>query len=152
MRRIFACSRFVSPKSSLTVPRRELAGILLGIKKVVELAELLEIAKDKVFLHTDSTICMFWLEKYPGDLSVFVSNRVQEIQNLTESRGIKIFHTYSLDNPGDNCSKAKSAKHYINNELWEHGPRYMRHENWEIGRSIREIREKKFPSSSKTRN
>ena len=44
MRRIFACSRVVSPKSSLTVPRRELSGILLGIKKVVELAELLEIA------------------------------------------------------------------------------------------------------------
>ena len=65
-----------------------------------------------------------------------------------ESRGIEIFHTDSLDNPGDNCSKAKSTKHYINNELLEHGPRYMLHDNWEIGWSIQEIREEKFPTSS----
>ena len=36
-------------QNHLTVPRRELSGILLGIKKVPELAEVLEIAKDKGF-------------------------------------------------------------------------------------------------------
>ena len=78
MKRIFACSRVVSPKNNMSVPRRELCAILLGIKKAKELAKELDI--EKLFFHTDSTICLYWLKKSPGDLSTYVSNRVKEIQ------------------------------------------------------------------------
>ena len=143
------CSKArVAPcNKTLTIPKLELMAILVGCRLINNLFSQFDVTQ--VSLYSDSLVAISWVSNVHKDLKdIFVSNRVKEIQTLMESRGIKIFHTDSLDNPSDNCSKAKSAKHYINNELWEHGPRYMRHENWEIGRSIQEIREKKFPSSS----
>ena len=50
MMRIFACSRVIGPNSSLSVPRRELCRILLGIRKATAMAIDLEIPKDNIFL------------------------------------------------------------------------------------------------------
>ena len=42
----------------MSVPARELNGIVLGVSKAKELVEGLQISQHKVFLHTDSTINM----------------------------------------------------------------------------------------------
>ena len=142
MVRIFACSRVIGPNSSLSVPRRELCGILLGIKKVVALAKELEIPKNNIFCHTDSLINMYWIKKNPGDLTVYVANRVRQIQ---DSR-IPIFYVESNNNPSDNVSKIKSVKQYLNTDLWNYGPSYMSESKWYVGRSIEEIKEEKSPN------
>ena len=76
MMRIFACSRVIGPNSSLSVPRRELCSILLGIRKATAMAIDLEIPKDNIFCHTDSLINMFWIKKIPGDFTRNIANRV----------------------------------------------------------------------------
>ena len=121
MVRVFACSRVIGPNSSLSVHRRELCGIVLGIKKVVALAKELEIPKSNIFCHTDSLINMFWIKKNPGDLTVYVANRVRQIQDY----GIPIFYVDSINNPSDNGSKGKNVKQYLNTDLWSYGPSYM---------------------------
>ena len=144
MTRIFSCSRIVSPKSSLSVPRRELSAILLGVKKAIELATEFDLSIKNVFVHTDSTICLYWLKKSPGDLNTYVSNRVKEIQKA----GIKIFYTSTSTNPADNVSKLKPVTQYLEDKLWEEGPDYMKKADWYVGRSIEEIKEEKSPTKS----
>ena len=62
MRRIFASSRIVSSSSTMSVPRRELNGIVMAAKKAFEFSETLGISKENVYLHTDSFICLYWLK------------------------------------------------------------------------------------------
>ena len=144
MMRIFACSRVIGPNSSLSVPRRELCSILLGIRKATAMAIDLEIAKDNIFCHTDSLINMFWIKKNPGELIVYVANRVRQIQDY----GIPIFYVDSFNNPSDNVSKVKNVKQYLDTDLWNHGPPYMSDPEWYVGRSIEEIKEEKSPNLS----
>ena len=103
MMRIFICSRVIGPNSSLSVPRRELCSILLGIRKATSLANDLEIPTDDIFCHTDSLINIFWIKKNPLDLTVYVENRVRQIQDY----GIPIFYVDSFNNASDNVSKVK---------------------------------------------
>ena len=132
MMRVFACSRVIGPNSSLSVPRRELCSILLGIRKATALANDLEIPKDNIFCHTDSLINMFWIKKNPGDLTVYVANRVRQIQDY----GVPIFYVDSINNPSDNISKVKSVRQYLNTDLWNYGLPYMSDPEWYVGRSI----------------
>lgn len=74
MQRIFPCSRIISSKSNLLIPRRELSVILLGVKKVFALAGALGIEEAKLVLHSGSTIGMYWLGKEAGILKTFVAN------------------------------------------------------------------------------
>ena len=76
MKRIYAASKVVSPKSKLSVPRREVCSLVMGTKIGKELSAELEIDPKRVFLHSDSLIAMFWLEKAPGQLNTYVSNRI----------------------------------------------------------------------------
>ena len=72
MRRIFSSSRVVSLSSTMSVPRRELNGIVMAAKKGLEISNRLGIPKENVFLHTDSYICLYWIKKHAGDFTVYV--------------------------------------------------------------------------------
>ena len=63
MKRIYAAFKVVSPKSKLSVPRREVCSLVMGTKIGKELSAELEIDPKRVFLHSDSLIAMFWIEK-----------------------------------------------------------------------------------------
>ena len=130
MRRIFASSRIVSSSSSMSVPRRELNGIVMVAKKALEFSETLGISKENVFLHTDSYICLYWLKKHAGDLAIYISNRVKIIQDSQ----IEVFHCQTDTNPADYVSKVKPTSSYLDNPVWEYGPDYMEIENWQINR------------------
>ena len=51
MKRIFASSRVVSSKSTMSVPRRELNGIVMCVRKLLELEKALTIPHENIFLH-----------------------------------------------------------------------------------------------------
>ena len=114
----------------------------MGTKIGKELSAELGIDEDRVFLHLDSLIAMFWLEKAPGQLTTYVSNRIKKVQEA----GYKVYYTNSNTNPADFLTKIKPAATYLNNPLWEFGPDYMTSENWQDGRSIDEIRDQMTPS------
>ena len=144
MRRLFASSKVVSPSSNLSVPRRELCSIVLEHKIGQELAQDLGVDRDRVYLHSDSLIAMYWLQKEPGKLNTYVSNRIQKIRE----GGFKVFYTKTDENPADFLTKIKPASSYLNNPLWEEGPDYMKQPGWYVGRSIGEIRERKSATKS----
>ena len=90
---------------------------------------------------------MFWLEKAPGQLNTYVSNRIRKIQD----GNFKVYHTSSNTNPADFLTKVKPASTYLDNPLWETGPDYMTSEDWNDVRSIKEIKERMSPTAEQNK-
>ena len=61
-------------------------------------------------------------EEDRNKLSVYISNRVQKIQNS----GVRIFFVPGALNPTDLISKPEPSRDYVNNPFWLHGPNYLR--------------------------
>ena len=90
---------------------------------------------------------MFWLEKAPGQLNTYVSNRIKNIQEGS----FKVYHTSSNTNPADFLTKVKPASTYLNNPLWEKGPDYMTSEDGNDGSSIKESKQRTSPTSEENK-
>ena len=117
----------VSPVQSLTLPRLELMACLLTARLVETIVLSLEfevssITISKVFW-TDSMVSLQWIRSDPYQLQVFVSNRVQEIQLL--SNPADWHHVPSKLNPADLLSRGCLANDLIANPMWLNGPPYL---------------------------
>ena len=134
MRRIYASSRVVSKNNTVSIPRLELNTLKMAAKKAKELATELNINMKNVFLHGDSLICLYWIKKKIGELNTYCANRVKKIQDT----GLSVFYTNTTTNPADFVSKVKKASSFLNNPLYDQGPKYMEEENWMVGKTIEE--------------
>ena len=103
MRRIFATSRIISPKSPMSVPRRELNGLVLAAIKATALRDELGIPEENVYIHTDSIICMYWLIKPIDKLATYVHNRIKVIKEAGVDHNV--FYTTSEENVADLVTK-----------------------------------------------
>ena len=141
---IFASSRVAPMRQPLSVPRKELNSLVLGCRKVKELAKELSILPENLTLHSDSIVCMYWAMKSSSKLSACVWNRCK----ILKEAGIEILRTASDTNPADPTSKIKSVSAYINNPFWEEGPGYLKDkdEDWRKWRTIEEIKATHAPS------
>ena len=144
MKRIFATSRIVSPNSKMSVPRRELNGLVLAAIKAKEMKEELGVKEENVFIHTDSLICMYWIIKPIDKLAVYVCNRVKKIKEAGIDQNV--FYTSSEDNVADLVTKVRPINDYVNSSFWDEGPKYLEDDDWKEGRSIQEIHERQKPN------
>lgn len=122
------CSKSrINPKNKkLTTPRLELnSALLLAMlsKKVHDTLSLKYVVK--VFLYLDSQIVLSWLNIAPVRLSVYVANRVEKINEL--SNQFIWNYVKSSENPADCLSRGMSPKLLETNvgRLWFHGPEYL---------------------------
>ena len=109
----------------MSIPKKELNGIVLASEKAHYLAEALGISKEQIYIHTDSLVSIHWIHKNKSSLKLYVSNRVNKIQQS----GIKILFTPGTKNPADLISKPKPSKDYVNNPFWTTGPDYLQQED-----------------------
>ena len=86
-----------STKPTLSVPRRDLNAITMGVNKAADLAAELVIPKENLSIHTDSMVCLHWFKKPAGELNFFISNRVKKIQEAQ----FQVFYTNTSTNPAD---------------------------------------------------
>ena len=73
----------VAPLKKLTLPRLELMGALIGARLGNNLLKPLNMEKNQLNMRTDSMIVFHWIRSAAQKWKPFVSNRVTEIQSLT---------------------------------------------------------------------
>lgn len=69
-------------------------------------------------------IVLHWLHKTPTSVRMYVANRVAETEERTDGGTWR--HVPTADNPADLASRGLSAPEIINNDLWWHGPAWLK--------------------------
>ena len=112
----------VAPMKVMTVPKLELQAALLAARLKREICRALTVTVDKVFMWTDSTIVLQWINstnKHP----IFIANHVSEI--LENTSVDQWNHVATCDNPADAGTRGMSAE-VLQSSSWVRGPDFLR--------------------------
>ncbi|GFX69877.1 DUF1758 domain-containing protein [Trichonephila clavipes] len=120
----FICSKSrVAPLKSLTLPRLELTAALLSARLAKQVSSCLKFDAN-IYYWTDSLISYYWIRGDSSAFKPYIKNRVQEIQLLSDP--MQWGHCPGKDNPADLLSRGTSAVKLAQNELWWHGPPWLK--------------------------
>jgi hypothetical protein len=130
---IYAKCRVAPAKQKITIPRMELLGIVIGTRGTKYVLKELRLTPTKIILWTDSECCLKWLTS-TKQLTVFVANRVRQIQLLQSEVGIEFRHIKGTENPADVATRGETVDELMEDSLWWNGPSWMENEDWPEGK------------------
>ena len=110
----------VAPLKKMTLPRLELMGALIGARLGSSLLKSLSMQRNQLNMWTDSMIVFHWICSTAQRWKPFVSNRVTEIQALTNPELWS--HCSGKTNPADLPTRGQSVETLIQSKLWWSGP------------------------------
>ncbi|XP_025204843.1 uncharacterized protein LOC112601423 [Melanaphis sacchari] len=115
----------LAPLHDMTVPRLELCGAGLLARWMARVWETLtaQLMISKVYAWTDSSIVLSWLTTPQVSYKIFVSNRINKINQLLPD--CKWLHVPSEDNPADCASRGLKPSELRNHNLYWNGPRFL---------------------------
>ena len=111
----------VAPMKVMTVPKSELQAALLAARLKRDICRALTVTVDKVFMWTDSTIVLQWINstnKHP----IFIANRVCEILEITS---VDQWYHVATYNPADAGTRGMSAE-VLQSSSSMRGPDFLR--------------------------
>lgn len=128
--RLVTAKSRVAPTKQITLARLELCGLVLLASIMRRVSKILNVPDSNVYLWSDSLIVLHWIQAEPAKLSVFVGNRVAEIQE--QANGFKFRHVRSNQNPADIISRGMSAYELASSKFWWYGPEFFKQpqQNW----------------------
>lgn len=94
-----------------------LANLLNQIQKTLNLSI------DNIYLWSDSTITLQWINTSPHLLNTFVANRVSQIRSLTNPSNW--MYVATKQNPADFISRGQMPHEFVQNNLWKSGPDWL---------------------------
>ena len=114
----------VAPIKQSTVPRLELQAAVVAAKMDSLLKRQLDIKIDMSYFWTDSQIVLGYIKNCSRRFHVYVANRIGLISQLTNTD--TWHHVSSEHNPADLLTRAKYRTIHDLNDMWFHGPSWLR--------------------------
>ena len=106
----------------MAVTKLELQAVLLAARLKREKCRALTVTVDKVFMWTDSTSFLQWINS-TNENPIFIVNRVSEI--LENTSVDQWNHVATCDNPADAGPRGMSAE-VLHSSSWGGGPDFLR--------------------------
>ncbi|XP_075158079.1 uncharacterized protein LOC142231352 [Haematobia irritans] len=113
----------VAPIKKTTIPKLELCGAELLSRLIQQVIKDVDFEYE-LFLWTDSSIVLGWLQKSPQTLKTFVANRVSNILNVVNVSQWNYVKTD--ENPADLGSRGCAPQDLSSSQLWWHGPSWLK--------------------------
>ncbi|KAK7879199.1 hypothetical protein WMY93_034023 [Mugilogobius chulae] len=107
----------------VSMPRLELCAALTGAQLAKVLQTELTIPLQSVYLWTDSTTVLQWIQSSSCRYKVFVGTRICEIQELTSPEQWR--YVNSDNNPADDITRGKPLAELTVSSRWSQGPHFL---------------------------
>ncbi|GFY65847.1 integrase catalytic domain-containing protein, partial [Trichonephila inaurata madagascariensis] len=115
--------------TNLEFPRLELCAAELLSKLISKVQSSIRFEISKIYLYTDLTIVVTWIDSSPHLLKVFVSNRISRIQERTKNFCWRWISTAA--NPAELISRGVCPDQIGSNSVWWHEPDFLYQETVE---------------------
>jgi hypothetical protein len=120
--RLVKASSKLAPKKTLTVPKLELNAALLSSRVAAAIQSCITHPVHQRFFWTDSSTVRNWIRATASFYQIFVSNRIGEIQTLTETEEWR-FVPGRL-NPADAATRSAIGRE-VWPKIWQDGPEFL---------------------------
>ena len=129
----------VAPIKTVSIARLELLACGIGARLARSVQTALDLPHLRITFWTDSMVALWWISNR-GEWSVFVSNRVKEINEVTSAENWR--HVPGKINPADVLSRGCSPQQLLDLK-WYEGPTWLKQEpeEWPLTKLDCEVKE-----------